>query len=226
MFMSSLSVIFLATSVMAQDDRFKAVTTFTVIEGSESGGCVAEGIAKAINDASGKFENVTATNKDLVVTIQSYLIGVPFTITVTTSNAVDSEFVLYANSVPNQPSMSTPDIGVSNSLSYETIERGGEYRAVLTVVLGCDYSDSEISFFSWCYDLTSFDCCFASLTENSCCDGCAESSVFKASKLRNIIKAISLMGEQKYDNNRIQKVVDCGWTICDPTNCGGGCDGC
>ena len=115
--------------------------------------------------------------------------------------------------------MSIPSFVNSNEVVYETNERGGKYTAILTVVVNCVYNTVEREFFSWCYDLSSFDCCFVKLVNGTC--SCKKSEKSRlASTLRNIIIATPKMIEKGESESRIQKVVDMGWSICQPLNCG------
>ncbi len=197
--------------------------TYTV-ESDNTAECVAKGIASAVNavvDTSSLFyKYVAATSAKGVVTFTSKEAGVPLDISFTYTGTEDAALT---TATANISSMSVPSETASNEFGYKTIERGGKYTSVLTVVSGCDYNTTEDDFFSWCYDIDGFQCCFISLlSKKECCKN-SKSVYDDASNIQNIIKAISVMKENNYTEAEIQSVVNLGHSICEPLKCKCGC---
>lgn len=195
------------------------VYTVTEDNGAE---CVAKGISDLINavtdTSSLYFRYVLAEVRGTSVILTAKEPGVPMNISVVYTGA---EAISYNTTTANSPSMSVPDNVVDDFITYEASERGGEYTATLTVVSGCDYNTSTRNFFSWCFDILQFDCCFVEFISKDSC--CSKEKDFKtnAAFIQNVIRAISVMREKKYSESDIQKVVNLGHSIC--TSCGCGC---
>lgn len=195
------------------------VVTYTVEDGETTAECVAAGIeAAVIAKTGGLFERYASVARDRAeITFTSKEAGVPLNIEVSYNGteSFDSNTV-----TANVPSMAIPSYTNSDEVVYETAERGGLYTAILTVVSECDYNRATREFFSWCFDLAHFDCCFVDLmTSNNCC--CKKAGKIKeASALRNIITATPIMIRKGESESKIQRVIDMGWSICQPLECG------
>ena len=180
--------------------------------------CVAKGIVSAISDkTTGLFSEYVVVTRDVnKVIFTSKEAGVPINVNVSYPGP---ESFIYSSVVDNVSSMSLPSLSGSNDIVYETNERGGEYKAILTVVSDCDYSTSEKCFSSWCYDLTEFDCCFVDLVNKNGCCCKTKDKQREISSLRNILIAIPIMIKKGFADSEVQKVVDMGWSICQPLKC-------
>lgn len=197
--------------------------TYTV-DSDNSAECVAKGIASAINSATGASnlfnKYVTATNVNGVVTLTAKEAGIPLNITASYSGTGSATF---ANTTGAVSSMSLPSQTASNSVIYKAIEKGGLYTSVLTTVSGCDYNTDENDFYSWCFDIDGFECCFISLlSKKECCKN-SKSVYDDAATIQNIIRAISVMKKNSYRESEIQHVVNLGHSICEPLKCKCGC---
>ena len=181
--------------------------------------CVAAGIEAAIiAKLGGLFESyVSVVRDDSLLTFISKEAGVPLQIDVTYSGA---ETFGSSTTIASVPSMLVPSYTNSDEIVYQTSERGGQYEAILTVVSVCDYNVSTREFFSWCYDLNEFDCCFVSLVKNGGCCCKTTGKKLEIGMLRNIIQVTGLMITKGESESSIQKVVDMGWSICQPLTCG------
>lgn len=180
--------------------------------------CVAQGILDAILASQGGLidQYISPDLSGSQLTLTSKEAGIPLRVSVSYSG---TELYEYSTSVANVPSLSTPSFLVSNSFEYETQERGGKYTAILTIVSDCDYNTATREFFSWCYDLSEFDCCFVEIVKQKKCCSTKSSKIDDASILRNIIKAVGIMIIKGNSESEIQSVVDMGWSICDPLSC-------
>jgi hypothetical protein len=181
--------------------------------------CVAEGIANAINsvtDVNSKFyKYVSAEVSGNSVVLTSKESGVPIQISVAyTGGAL---FTL-STTVNNISSMGIPDGINPDFIEYKPTAKGGKYTAILTVVDACDYNTNERIFYSWVYDIASFECCFLKTVQDC---GCGKSESRNSSCfIRSIIRAIDKMKTRGFDDSDIQKVVNMGWSICGPCGCG------
>jgi hypothetical protein len=185
--------------------------------------CVIKGIIALIDgvDEGNRFCSVCATQLGATIVFTAREPGVPFTITVGYSLSPVSDYFTIVGVVANQPTMSIPANTVSNTFTYAPEDRGGKYLVTLTIGQGCDVTSTRSEFFNWCFDRQSFDCCFISLiTKTGCCEG-KKSDILSASNLRNIIRGIGYMQSNSFDPNDIQRIVDSGWSICEPLNCSG-----
>ena len=199
------------------------------VESDNTAECVAKGIAKAINDVTDTtslfYKYVTATSSSGVITLTAKEAGVPLNINVSFDGVSIPGFdwFTYSTVTGNTSSMSLPGETASNEVVYKAIEKGGEYTSVLTVVSGCDYNVDENDFFSWCYDIDNFECCFVSLlSKKECCKN-SKNVYDDAATIQNVIKAISVMKKNNYEEAEIQQVVNLGHTICEPLKCNCGC---
>jgi predicted lactoylglutathione lyase len=168
------------------------------------------------------YRYISATSASGVVTLTAKEAGVPFTVNIFKTMNWEGSYT-YSNKTANVSSMSIPSETASNEVVYKAIEKGGKYTSVLTVVSGCDYNVDENDFFSWCYDIDNFECCFVSLlSKKECCKN-SKNVYDDAAIIQNVIKAISVMKKNNYEEAEIQQVVNLGHTICEPLKCNCGC---
>lgn len=181
--------------------------------------CVAEGIAAAINavttTANKFYKYVSAEAIGNKVVFTSKEAGVPLQLSVAyTGGALFS----LSTVVNNISSMSIPDGVAPDFIEYTPTAKGGKYTAILTVVDSCNYNTNERIFYSWVYDIASFECCFLKTVQDC---GCGKSESRNSSCfIRSIIRAIDKMKGRGFDDSDIQKVVNMGWSICGPCGCG------
>tara|TARA_R110002020_G_scaffold208010_2_gene413648 strand:+ start:735 stop:1976 length:1242 start_codon:yes stop_codon:yes gene_type:complete len=142
--------------------------------------------------------------------------GVPFTLTATSNEGVDT--ITYGNITPNESNMPLPNVYTPDEYAFSPEERGGKYQFKLTVGAVCNSTTTIKEVYNWCFDKQSFDCCFNDLATKKKCD---DTIIIEASKLRNIIKAIGISEANNANPSDTQKIVDYGWSICDPSKCGG-----
>ena len=200
-----------------QLDFCNDIVTYEVTS-DNSDECVALGIEEAIAaKIGGLFSTYVEVSRESgVLTFDSKESGVPLQIDVTFSG---SETFNHSTIIDNVPSMSTPGFTSVDEVVYETIERGGKYTAILTVVSECDYNVDNREFFSWCYDLSQLDCCFVSLVQGAACCCKSKDRVRDASTIRNVMRSVDIMRDKGSSESDIQKVVDLGWSICEPLKC-------
>lgn len=183
--------------------------------------CVAEGIVAAINaitDPTSKFyKYVSAAVSGNKVVFTSKEAGVPLQLSVAYTGG---SLFTFSTTVNNVPSMGIPDGINPDFIDYTPDAKGGKYTAILTVVDACDYNTNERVFYSWVYDIASFECCFLKIVQKSgCCDSKSDSKK-NSCFIRSILRAIEKMKERGFDDADIQKVVNMGWSICGPCGCG------
>jgi len=184
-----------------------------------SGTCMAKEFTKLINEATdNKYAlYTTASCNGSVLTITASIPGVPLQIT--PSYTLVGTYWSQTTTVANQPNMELPSFDSENSIVYTPKEKGGKYRAFLVIVSGCDYSMAERIFYNWCYDIANFSCCFINSLNVSACN-CNANNNSQSCIVYSIIKGVNLMITSGFSEPEIQKVVDLGWSICEPLDCG------
>lgn len=193
---------------------------YTVTE-RNSRDCIIEDVVNEINSKQeGRFCSIVASKVGTTIELEAREPGVPFSVDLEYSLGLASYFT-YVNVTTNQSTMDIPSVTASNIYNYSPDDRGGKFLLTLTIGQGCDYTSDRQEFFNWCFDRQSFDCCFISLVTSVGCSLSRKNEILSASNLRNIIKGIGYMQENNYDPNDIQKLVDAGWSICEPLNCSG-----